>query len=345
MPKYCGLVEGFYWKREHSVEGRYAEFDKDKRKKLLEFMGTKGLNIYVYDPKILRGNNYERAYSPALIGDAHYWKETFRIALDNGINFVWGLSPGRHEHWHYRITNLYLTTDFLLDLGAAGISLLFDDVPGAGTESEMEYQAELANILNMKYPGEIYGLCSGLYCGTRKRLENGLAILDDTIDPSIDLIFTGREVWPKSIKAEDLPRYESGRKSIVWENWVACDTNDPERLEFRPPEDREPDLFRKINGYWLNPSFPVERVIHMVSAVGEMFKYGGSFPKEEESGLIRIMAKDWANFLEVDEEPILRFMLLKTGYEKSPLPRKDIQQIIDRWPSLEPVLKLACERE
>lgn len=338
--KYCGLVEGFYWRKEHSVEGQYAEFNKDKRRKLLEFMGTKGLNVYVYDPKVLRGDNYERAYSPSLIGDPHHWVETFKIAVNNEIDFVWGLAPGRHEHWHNRLSNLYSTIDYVLNLGTKGFSLLFDDVPGANTENEMKYQAELANTLDSKYPEKIYGLCSGVYCGTRRELESKLTILDDNIDPGIDLVFTGREVWPESIKLDDLPRYKSGRKSIVWDNWMASDTNDPDRLKFSPPQEREHNLFGEINGYWLNPNFPVERIIHMVSAVGEMFKYGGSFPEDEEIGLIGMMARDWAKFLDVELELILRLMMMKTGKDKTvQLRNKQILHIVDKWRSLEPILK------
>ncbi len=343
MAKYCGLVEGFYWKKKHSVEGRYGEFDPDKRRKLLEFMGGKGLNVYVYDPKILRGENYERAYSSSLAGDARYWAETFRIASSNEIRFVWGFAPGRHEHWHHRLSDLCSMIDFVLDLGAAGFSLLFDDVPGSETEFEMKSQAELANSLSSKYPGKIHGLCSGLYCGTRKKLEDGLAVLDESLDPDIDLVFTGREVWPESIRTVDLPRYKSGRKSIVWDNWMASDTNDPEKLEFKPPREREPGLFTEISGYWLNPNFPVERVVHMVSAVGEMLKCGGSLPEDGEEELMRIMGKDWAKFLDVEEEPILRFMTIKTGRNSGNLRKEEVRDIVHKWPSLEPVFAPVSE--
>lgn len=339
MAKYCGLVEGFYWKEEHSVEGQYAEFDANKRKRLLEFMGAKGLNVYVYDPKILRGNNYERAYSPSLIGSPPYWTETFKIASDNGIHFVWGIAPGRHEHWRHRQTELCVTIDLVLNLGAVGFALLFDDVSGAETESEMRYQAELANTLSARYPGRIHGLCSGFYCGTRKELEDKLRVLDENMNPDVDLVFTGREIWPESIKLTDLPQYKSGRKCIVWDNWMASDTNDPDKSRFRPPFERERDLFAKISEYWLNLNFPVERIIHMVSAVGEMFAYGGSFPKDEETELIRRMAKDWANFLGVEEEPVLKLMMMKTGNDTGCLKNEEIGQIVDKWKSLEPIFK------
>jgi len=343
MAHYCGLVEGFYWKKEHSVEGQYGEFDAGKRRKLLEFMGAKGLDVYVYDPKILRGAHYERAYSRFLIGDADNWKETFRVALDNGICFVWGLAPGRYEHWKQRRSGLRSTVDFVLNLGAAGLALLFDDVPRADTESEMRFQAELVDILHATYPGKIHGLCSGVYCGSREELECKLKTLDDNMNPEIDLVFTGREVWPESIELTDLPRYESGRKSILWDNWMASDTNDAAQLKFKPPAGRTSDLFANISEYWLNLNFPVERIIHMVSALGEIRRHGGGFREDEEIGLIRRMAKDWAGFLGVEEEPIMKFLMMKAGRDHGCLREKEVRQILSKWSSLEPLLNSVTE--
>jgi len=111
MPTYCGIVEGFYWREKHTIAGRYAEFDREKRKRLLELMAGKGLNIYVYDPKVLRGENCERAYSPQLVGNRRDWEDTFGVASQNGIAFVWGLAPGRHEHWHGKLKHLQETVD------------------------------------------------------------------------------------------------------------------------------------------------------------------------------------------------------------------------------------------
>jgi len=340
MPTYCGIVEGFYWREKHTIAGRYAEFDREKRKRLLELMAGKGLNIYVYDPKVLRGENCERAYSPQLVGNRRDWEDTFGVASQNGIAFVWGLAPGRHEHWHGKLKHLQETVDYVLGLGAAGFALLFDDVPGAEMEFETVHQAELANDLIQKYPGKICGLCSGVYCGARTELEQKLATLDDRLDSSIDIVVTGSEVWPASIQATDLPRYKSNRKQIVWDNWMAYDTSDPQKLEFRPPRQRGRGLFDEINGYWLNPSFPVERMVHMITAVGEMFKRRGSVPEREEAALIERMARDWADFLEVDRETVSKFMMLRTGKAKGHLHPEEIQPIIEKWPSLEPVLRL-----
>ncbi len=341
--EHCGVVEGFYWRENHSVEGRYAEFDPQKRRRLLEFMGTKGLNIYVYEPKVLREENVERAYDPDLVGDVGYWRETFQVAAEQGIDFVWGLGPGRYGDWYGRRAGLCSVVELVLDLGAAGFALLFDDVDGTETDFEMLHQAELGNMLYERFPGKSYGLCSGTYCGTRDELEEKLDALDRHLEPNVSVVFTGTEVWPESISHSDLPQFGSGRKCILWDNWMASDTNDPAKLKLAPPRRRERVLWSVLGGYWLNPNFPVERVVHMVSAVGEMMRNGGSFSSAEEVAVIRTMAYDWAGFLGVEEAPILKMMMRRLGIPCPSLTKEEVASVTGKWPSLAPIMVLAAE--
>jgi hypothetical protein len=76
----------------------------------------------------------------------------------------------------------------------------------------------------------------------------------------------------------------------------------------------------------------------MVSAVGEMHRFGGSFPEDKEAELIRVMARDWARFLDADEEVILKFMMSRTGHETVQLQEAAFQPIVERWGALGPIL-------
>ena len=55
--KKVGIVEGFYWTPSDAVQGRYGEFDPDKRLDLLGFMGRKGLNISKKESAVLSNGN------------------------------------------------------------------------------------------------------------------------------------------------------------------------------------------------------------------------------------------------------------------------------------------------
>jgi hypothetical protein len=365
---YKGIVEGFYWIPKHSVNWRYGEFDPIKRMKLLEFMGKKKLNTYVYDPKHFReGKNgiYERAYNPTLIGDPEQWKDTFSVAKDNGIEFIWGIAPGTHEPWttyhpgwKKNEDGIFNVIEKLLELGVSGISLLFDDSPGGDSNIEVEKQAYLACKIADNYPGILKMICPTEYYGSKKTLEQKHKILNENTPASIGLIFTGTKSYCRSISSEDVPDYKNGRGSIVWDNWMAADDNNPKSIEFNLPQDRSQSLFDKIDGYLLNPCFPVERIVHMVSGIGEIIekkiettvKKTAQLPNgndiswyehtDEVHDLLQTMGKDWAEFLDVNASVMQKLLIKKVLDKDLEIKESEYREVIKKWPSLDPFFTL-----
>ena len=336
--RYAGIVEGFYWKKHDTVEGEYAEYNSKSRRRLLEFMGRVCLNLYVYDPKVLRGEEYERAYHAPLIGDHDDWRRTFDTARSQGVDFLWGLVPAWSGTWLKNERGLLNVIDTVLELGAGGLALLFDDIAANTLESEMEEQAKLVNNLCARYPGRIRGFCPGLYHGLRCDVERALYDINEQMNRSVPFFFTGHQVCPDHISASNIPRHAGGRGIILWDNWMAADTGVPEKLRLAPPRLRQPDLASVLEGYVLNPCYPVERVIPVVSAVAEMVRrwnLGQDLPGDAECA--DIMASDWANYLGEGVAPLRALIWCGMGHRVSDWPVDEISSLVSRWPSLQPV--------
>lgn len=352
--KKVGIVEGFYWTPSDAVQGRYGEFDPDKRLDLLGFMSRKGLNTYIYDPKILRGDHYERAYDKALIGSKTRWLQTFRYAKQSSIDFIWGLAPGVSDQWEKK--PLLENIEYILDLGASGIALLFDDVPGGTTESQKHAQADLTRQIENRFGKIVKAICPGNYCGEKEELQRNLEILHSEIPEDIPFLLTGKKVWSDHIEFNDFPDLNQ-RGIILWDNWMASDTSNPSRLELSPLRGRHKDLFDKLDGYVLNPCFPIERIIPVVSSISEIILKGMNISKKESAilpngntitwleytnelpGLLDIMAHDWADFLGAD--PVILRKLLGRDVEKKSiqLQRIEYASILKKWPSLQPIFE------
>ncbi len=355
-PRIRGIVEGFYWSPDDPVNGRSREFDPDKRMALIRRMGEKGLNAYLYDPKWMRGRRdrpSERALNPEWIGDRSAWAETFRVARDTGVQFLWGLAPGPSSNHRGGESGLFAVVEQVLDLGADGVALLFDDVPGAETEDEERRQARLAHRLTERFPTALRAFCPASYSGSRSDLEMALSPLDDGLPAELPLLWTGPAVRPATVHGDDVPRLRH-RGVALWDNWMASDSSDPEQLELRPPLGRDESLFTRLDGYLLNPAFPVERMVPAVPAVADMLRRGSSvkapddcadaggddLPPEYEE-LLQRTAAEWAAFLGCPPEPLVK-LLRKNSSERQEAPSQaELAEIYQRWPSLPPVFNAA----
>jgi hypothetical protein len=352
--KRIGIVEGFYWTPSDAVQGRYGEFDPDKRLDLLGFMGKKGLNTYIYDPKILRGYHYERAYDKTLIGSKTRWQQTFSYAKQSLIDFIWGLAPGISDYWEKK--PLLENIEYILGLGASGVALLFDDVPGGTTERQKYAQADLIRKIETRFGKIVKAICPGNYCGEKKELQRNLQILHAKIPRDIPFLLTGKKVWSDSIEYDDFPDFDQ-RGIFLWDNWMASDTSNPSRLELSPLRGRHKSLFDKLEGYTLNPCFPIERIIPVVSSISEIVLKGMNISQKKSAilpngntitwleytnklpGLLDIMAHDWADFLGVD--PMILRKLLSRDVEKRKIQLQpaDYASVVNKWPSLKPVFE------
>ena len=129
-----GMVEGFYWPISEAVDGRYGDYTHDERRNILKTMNSLNLTVYVYGPKELIGENYERAYNISLIGDLNEWKTTFLMAKTYNIQFLWSISPGWIPTNPIDFEGIFKKMLYLVktlqSIGCIGFILSLDDTPG-----------------------------------------------------------------------------------------------------------------------------------------------------------------------------------------------------------------------
>ncbi len=291
-PPRIGIVEGFYWTEADAVAGRWGEYDARERMDLFAFMRSWSYTTYVYDPKCLRGPGRE---DPASLAPGSIWATTLSEAKRCGVEFIWGVAPERSEAFVPGLGRLLAFAERLVDLGA-GIALLFDDVPGGATRLEAEQQAVLACEIERRFPGCVRGFCPGPYHGSSPHAPEIIPLLDAALPRETALFWTGREVWNAQIGPGDLPRLLSGRRVWLWDNWMASDTSAPHRLVLLPPQGRSQDLYHALDGYFLNPVFPLDRVVPVLAGAGIQIAHPGIDAAKARA----CMAETWAAWLVAD---------------------------------------------
>lgn len=248
-----GIVEGFY--------GR--PWTEEERRSMLHFLGEKGMNLYVYAPK---DDPYHR----------EKWREPYpteellalkRLAAEAhaaGVEIVFAVSPGldnRFSGWageaDYRA--LLWKLESVHELGIHRFAIFFDDIE----KKDGKAQARLLNRLNrellarhladkplLAVPTE-YFLRDMEQDGTVKPYTRDLAA---ALDPDIVVLFTGKEVVPEGVSAEDMAQAERlyGRSMGLWWNYPVTDYL-PGKLALGPVQGLDSIVPERITVFLLNP--------------------------------------------------------------------------------------------
>lgn len=294
-----GVVEGFSWSRQDGYSGQHGDYTHAQRRRLLQFMADKGLNIYVYSPKIVGkqaevDNRTERTLQLPEGEAAQEWQDTFRLAKKLNIIFIWGLTHNFSPHTDDQLIQVVQAVTSP-PFEAAGVALLMDDL--GGNVGTIPQQAQLLHRLYEKFEDKITAYCPPHYGGDPKDLEKKLADIDRIVPKPIPFVFTGLAGgWNRTLKFEHFPTFVN-RRIIVWDNWISGDTIALKNFTVSPPMNRETPLLQNIASYWLNLNFPVERAIPAVSSVA-FLQTNKRSPREEELEKIWFgqgrIADEWA---------------------------------------------------
>jgi hypothetical protein len=327
MPKRIGIVEGFHWTEQHAVNGKFGEYDAIKRIALMSFLKKWGYTTYIYAPKVHRAENTFQSHKTKT---NVLWSPTFEEARKHGIEFLWEIAPGHSSVYQNRKKDIFNTIASLQKAGAAGIVMLFDDAGGLATEDQLVQQCQLAHEISMKFPDYLKGFCSSCYHSGFEDLEWIPSKLDADLPENVALFWTGKAVWSNSMEMKDFP--ELARRDIwIWDNWMASDTSAPDRLEMNPPRRRSKELLSQVGGYFLNPVFPLDRVIPVLCGAGIV----ANNPGESLEYIHQEMIDAWHQWLGIDRD-VCKCLLLKawTGKKVSVLAKYDdfmASQIASDW--------------
>ena len=242
-----GYAEGYY--------GRLLSWHE--RESLIECAAATGFNFYLYAPKDDEQHRFKwRAPYP------EQWRRNFQnfadVARDSGVQLVAGISPGIDFNFDDiedgpDLHSLCVKAIQLLDDGAAGIAVLFDDIDPdfnlrrGSFESEGAAHASVANRLQQqlhlhqpdteRYKVPVYSVpriyANELIAGGDPLLVSGLEDRNTTylkdfcehLAKDIAWFYCGREIVARAPSENDLQGLadKPSQKIIIWDNFYAND--------------------------------------------------------------------------------------------------------------------------
>ncbi|MFI8306659.1 beta-N-acetylglucosaminidase domain-containing protein [Streptomyces sp. NPDC085927] len=259
-----GTIEGFY-----GQPWTHAE-----RLDQMDFYGDVKANTYIYAPK---DDPYHRGKwrDPYPADKLAELGELVDRATANHVRFTFAVSPGESICYSDPADRQALKDKLqaLYDLGTRAFSIPLDDIdytrwnceadraaygePGAGAAGEA--QVDLLNDVQRDFvathegtwplqmvPTEYYNHSESAY----KRA------LRETLDPSVEVMWTGVGVVPTQITNEEAEQAARvfGRKVFVWDNYPVNDFgNTSGRLLLAPYDKREAGLSDHLSGIVANP--------------------------------------------------------------------------------------------
>lgn len=247
---YRGVVEGFYGE----------PWSHDVRISLIDFYGKFKMNSYLYGPKDDPYHSVPNWRLPYPEAEAKKIQELVEACNRNRVNFVWAIHPGQDIKWNEEdYQNLVNKFEMMYKLGVRSFAIFFDDISGEGTNPVK--QVELLNRLNSEFvkpKGDVTNLTvcptdySKLWADPSPK--GSLAIYGETLDPSIDVFWTGDAVCSDLTKETlDWINSRIQRPAFYWWNYPVTDYVRHIIMQ-GPVYGLEPTLTANdVNGFMSNP--------------------------------------------------------------------------------------------
>lgn len=213
------------------VEGFYGEpWSHQVRLSLIDYYGKNKMNTYLYGPKDDPYHSCPNWRLPYPEKEAKNISELVQACRRNRVDFVWAIHPGQDIKWNEEdYQNLVHKLDLMYDLGVRSFAIFFDDISGEGANPVK--QSELLNRLAkefVKAKGDVTPL---VMCPTdytrlwaNPKPTGSLAIFGNTLDPSINVFWTG-DVVCSDLTRETLDWVNSRikRPAYYWWNFPVTD--------------------------------------------------------------------------------------------------------------------------
>jgi hypothetical protein len=211
---FTGIVEGFYGK----------PYSASQRDILLDYIKRLCNPSYVYAPK---NDRYHRIDWRIPYPDETW--STLCAAMSrasmNGVHFVFAVSPWQFLPGEEEI--LRMKACRALEGGAAGIAVLFDDIPDTASPTLADMQIEFAERA-LRGTGCDITVCPSIYCIELMERLDGHAYLDawrESCPAEWDIFWTGDEVISRELDEGTISRASEllGKKPVIWDNILADD--------------------------------------------------------------------------------------------------------------------------
>lgn len=277
MTPELGIIEGFY--------GR--QWTWAARARVASFLASHDYRFYLYAPK---GDAYlrKRWQEPHPAEEAAQLAAFAAHCRAAGLRFGVGLSPFEIYRDFSSDTRAALERklEFLAGIGTDYLAILFDDMRGDLPELAAR-QVEILHWVGEHTPGQRLFLCPTYYSDDPLldsifgvRPPGYLEQLGRTLDPSIELFWTGEEIAPPEISAVHLMRVAETlhRQPFLWDNYPVNDTARLSRfIHVRAFTGRPADIASHIRGHAINPALqPVLSLIPALTLV-ESYRAGTGY--------------------------------------------------------------------
>jgi hyaluronoglucosaminidase len=242
-----GVIEGFYG----------PPWSHAARLDVLEFVGERGMNAYVYAPKSdpKHRDRWRDAYDA---DESARFAQLARHTARLGIRFGFALSPGLDIDYRDERDRdaLFEKLSPLLDIGVEWVVLALDDIPnrpGLAVE-QAELTCWLLDALRDRRADTQLTLVPTEYVGTRP--TSYLRGLAAGLPPDVDVMWTGPTVCSPVVRADDARSWAAalaGRRPVLWDNYPVNDGTMERSLHLGPYRGREPQLTDELGGVLCNP--------------------------------------------------------------------------------------------
>ncbi|XP_014662166.1 PREDICTED: protein O-GlcNAcase-like isoform X2 [Priapulus caudatus] len=275
----CGVVEGFY--------GR--PWTAEQRKELFKRMHMMGLNTYMYAPK----DDYKhRAYWRELysVEEADLLTSLITAAKDNGVQFVYALSPGLDITFSSakEVACLKRKLEQVSHFGCRAFALLFDDIEADMCEADKAVfqsfayaQVSVTNEVFQHLEQPRFLFCPTEYCASRAvpnvPTSEYLNTIGSKLLPGVDILWTGPKVVSRHVSVESIEEITEvmKRPPVIWDN-VHANDYDQKRLFLGPYDGRSTDLIPCLNGVLTNPNCEFEMNYVAMHTLAQWSRSNGS---------------------------------------------------------------------
>ena len=239
MTEWLGALEGYYG----------PALGHDARLSLMEWMSTKGFNVFAYAPKDdpLHRNKWRDPYPDDAMRE---FEELARRGRDLGVEFCFTISPGLDwsagdEH------ALVRKLRSIAETGCRTFGVLWDDVPPGGADLGESHARGTAAAVEAVGGSRWWTVCTD-YAVSRP--TQYLSAFCKTLPYEVVVSWTGPAVTSLTITGEDARTLGDalGRKLLLWENFPVNDALMRDVLHLGPYPERSPDLVEETHGVFLN---------------------------------------------------------------------------------------------
>jgi len=270
-----GVIEGFYG----------PVWSHDSRLEVIDFVGARGMNAYVYAPKSDPKHRevWREPYDRAEI--ARFAELAARCDA-GGVRLGFAISPGLDITYEADEDRGALVAKLLplLDAGIDWFVIAVDDIPNRPglAADQAALTTWLARELRERRADTRCSLVPTEYVGTRPSAY--LGTLAHQLPLDIDVFWTGPTVCSPTITAEDARAWRDAigaRPLLLWDNYPVNDAVMERELHLGPYRGRDPELSDVVDGVLCNPMLQPRASLVALGTAAEYLRDPGTYQECE----------------------------------------------------------------